>query len=130
MRKSTLRVAVPAAVTVALFGCAQQGTEGATLAPGEKLQITQDVWNEYQDYVKEGRKLGPDRKGAFGVVLVGDVGVVGLYAYRYCPRTFDGCFPGGGNGVSKVLDACRREQVECLIFARNDEIQVPYEIID
>jgi hypothetical protein len=117
-------------LALALFGCAQQSTDGAMLAPGQKLQVTQDMWKEYQDYVKEGRKLGPDRNGAFGVALVSDVGGVGLYAYRYCPRDFDGCFPGGGNGVSMVLDTCRRDGIECLIFARTDEIQVPHEIID
>jgi hypothetical protein len=42
---------------------------------------------------------------------------------------YDGCRPGK-NAVSDILDECRRENVECLIFARNDDIQVPYEIID
>jgi hypothetical protein len=130
MRQFAKRVVIPAALALVLFGCAQQGTEGAQLAAGEKLQITQDVWNEYQDYVKHGRGLGPDRQGAFGVAIVGDVGVAGLSTYRYCPRMYDGCRPGGGNATSKILDACRRENVECIIFAHNEDIEVPYEIVD
>ena len=111
-------------------GCAQQGTEGAMLAPGEKLQITQEVWDKYQDYVKRGAELGPDRNGAFGVAIVGDVGVAGLSTYTYCPRDYDGCRPGGTNALTSILDVCRRENVECIIFARNDTIEVPYEIVN
>ena len=129
MRKLARRAAVAAALALAVSGCAQQATEGAKLAQGEKLKITQEVWTEYGDYVKHGRGLGPDRQGAFGVAIVGDVGVVGLPGYYYCPRQYDGCRPGK-NAVSDILDLCRRENVDCLIFARNEEIQVPYEIID
>lgn len=129
MRKSARLAAVLAALTLAVSGCAQQATEGARLAPGETLKITQDVWAEYQDYVKPGRPLGPDRQGAFGVAIVAELGVKGLPGYYYCPRQYDGCRPGR-NAVSDILDLCRRENVECLIFARNEEIQVPYEIID
>jgi hypothetical protein len=129
MRKFARPAAVLAVLALAVSGCAQQATEGAQLAPGETLKITQEVWTEYQDYVKEGRGLGPDRQGAFGVAVVGDVGVAGLPGYYYCPRQYDGCRPGK-NAVSDILDLCRRENVDCLIFARNEEIQVPYEIVD
>lgn len=129
MRKLAGPAAILAALALAVSGCAQQGTEGAKLAEGEKLKITQEVWTEYQDYVKYGQGLGPDRQGAFGVAIIGEVGVQGLPGYYYCPRMYDGCRPGK-NAVSDILDLCRRENVECLIFARNDEIQVPYEIID
>ena len=124
------RTAIPAAFALVLSGCAQQGTEGAQLAAGQKLRITQKVWSEYEEYVKHGRGLGPDRQGAFGVVVLGGMGLVGLSSYNYCPREYDGCRPGGSNPTSRILDACRRENVECLIFARNDLIQVPYEIVD
>jgi hypothetical protein len=130
MRKFARQAAILAALALAVSGCAQQGTEGAKLATGEKLKITQDVWADYQAYVKRGRGLSPDRQGAFGVAIIGDVGSVGLSTYYYCPRQYDGCRPGGPNAISDILDECRRENVECLIFARNEEIQVPYEIID
>jgi hypothetical protein len=130
MRQFARRAAIPAVLALVLSGCAQDRTEGVSLAAGEKLQITQEVWADYQEYLKQGRGLGPDRQGAFGVALVGDVGEVGLYSYRYCPRMYDGCRPGGNNSISKILDTCRRENVECVIFARNEDIQVPYEIID
>ena len=129
MSKFATCAAISAVLALVLFGCGQQGTEGAKLAAGEKLHITQEVWDDYQEYVKQGRGLGPDRQGAFGVALVGDVGMAGLSTYYYCPRQYDGCRPGK-NAVSDVLDACRRENVECLIFARNEDIQVPYEIVD
>lgn len=129
MRKFARQAAILTALALAVSGCAQQGTEGAKLAEGEKLKITQEVWTEYQDYVKYGQGLGPDRQGAFGVAIIGDVGVQGLPGYYYCPRMYDGCRPGK-NAVSDILDLCRREKVECLIFARNEDIQVPYEIID
>lgn len=130
MRKSAARSAASAAVALALSGCAQQGTEGATLSSAEKLQITRKVWGEYQDYIKHGRTLGSDRQGAFGVVVISDMGLVGLSSYNYCPREYDGCRPGGSNPATRILDTCRRENIDCLIFARNEDIQVPYEIID
>jgi hypothetical protein len=66
----------------------------------------------------------------WSVSCYGGVGRVGLSTYYYCPRDFDGCRPGGPNAVSDSLGACRQENVECLIFARNEDIQVPDEIID
>lgn len=130
MRRFAKRAAMLAALALAVSGCAQQATEGAQLAPGEKLKITRQVWSDYEQYVKEGEGLGPDRHGAFGVAIIGDVGTVGLSQYYYCPRMYDYCGRLGSNAVSDVLDVCRRENVDCLIFARNEEIQVPYEIID
>jgi hypothetical protein len=130
MRKLARQAATLAALVLVVPGCAQQATEGAKLASGETLKITQEVWRDYQDYVKRGRGLSSDRQGAFGVAIVGDVGTVGLSTYYYCPRQYDGCRPGGPNAISDILDECRRENVECLIFARNEDIQVPYEIVD
>ena len=130
MRQFARAAAFLAVLALAISGCAQQGTEGAKLAPGEKLKITQEVWRDYQDYVKRGRELSSDRNGAFGVAIFGDVGTVGLSTYYYCPRMYDYCGRLGSNAVSDVLDECRRENVECLIFARNEDILVPYEIID
>jgi hypothetical protein len=49
MRKLARQVAILAALALGVSGCAQQGTEGAKLAAGEKLKITQEVWTEYQD---------------------------------------------------------------------------------
>ena len=130
MRKSARQAAVLAAVALAASGCAQQGTNGATLAAGETLKITKEVWSDYEQYVQRGRGLSSDRNGAFGVAIIGDVGTVGLSAYYYCPRMYDGCGRLGSNAVSDILNECRRENVECLIFARNEDILVPYEIID
>ena len=91
MRKFARSAAILAALALAISGCAQQGTDGAKLAEGEKLKITREVWSDYQDYVKRGRELSSDRNGAFGVAIVGDVGAVGLPTYYYCPRMYDYC---------------------------------------
>jgi hypothetical protein len=130
MKSLARQAAVLAGLALAILGCAQSGTDGAQLAAGETLQVSKDVWADYQEYLKRGRGLGPDRQGAFGVAVVGNLGVAGLYSYRYCPRQYDACRPGGPNAISDVLDSCRRENVECLIFARNEDIQVPYELTD
>jgi hypothetical protein len=130
MRKFARQAAILAALALAITGCAPTGTDGAKLASGEKLKITREVWSDYEQYVQQGLGLGPDRNGAFGVALVGDVGVAGVSQYYYCPRMYDYCGRLGSNAVSDVLDHCRRENVECLIFARNDDILVPYEIVD
>jgi len=79
---------------------------------------------------QQGLRHAPIGNGAFGVAIIGDVGTVGVSQYYYCPRMYDSCGRLGSNAVSDVLDVCRRENVECLIFARNDDIVVPYEIID
>jgi hypothetical protein len=130
MRNLARQAAVLAVSALAILGCAQGGTEGSKLAAGETLQISSEVWANYQEYVRRGRGLGPDRQGAFGVAVVGNLGVASLYSYRYCPRQYDGCRPGGPNAISDVLDTCRTENIECLIFARNESIQVPYEVSD
>lgn len=130
MRNFARQAAVPAALALAVSGCVQQGTEEAKFAPGEKLKIAQEVWSDHQDCVKRGRELSSDRNGAFGVAIIGEAGTVGVSKYHYCPRMYDYCGRLGANAVSDVLHVCRREKLECLIFARNEDIQAPYEIID
>jgi hypothetical protein len=86
MRKSVRQAAIPAVLALVLLSCAEQATEGAKLAAGQKLQITQKVWSDYQEYLQKGQGLGPDRQDAFGVALVGDIRTVGLYnAYPGVP---------------------------------------------
>lgn len=125
------RQIVAIACATILVGCAQTGTQGAKLEAGETLKISQKIWAEYQDYVQRGRGLGPDRTGAFAVAVAGDQGLVGFGTWFYCPRMYDGCRPSGGeNPIVKVLDVCRRENIECLIFARSEDVQVAYEIAE
>lgn len=129
MKRCFLIVALAAAIV--LGGCAQTPTEGTRLASGEKLKITQKAWSEYQDYLKRGDKLSSKKSGAFAVVIYAGTGVTGGGSWFYCPRDYDGCrTQGGENPAERVLDTCRREGLDCIIFARNDNIQVPYEIVD
>jgi hypothetical protein len=85
MKLRAKQAAILAAIVLAVVGCAQQGTEGAKLKDGEKLQITQKVWTDYQEYLQKGQGLGPDRQGAFGVAVVGGMGVVGVYSLSLLP---------------------------------------------
>jgi hypothetical protein len=130
--KNGLQAGAVLALALILTACAPTtGTKGAKLAPGETLQITQRVWDDYQEYVARGRGLSAKkRSGAFGVALVAGRGVAGLYSYRHCPRDYDNCIVSGPSEIDDVLDACRREGLECLIFARDENIVVPYEIVD
>ena len=114
-----------------LAACSQAGTEGAQLDAGQTLKIDHAIWRQYEDYVAEGRGLGPKRYGAFVVAVAGDTGLAGLGTWYYCPKTYDGCVTRGGeNVVTRVLDVCRRENLDCLLFARNEDVQVPYEVTD
>jgi hypothetical protein len=122
-----------AALVAAIFatGCAQTATEGAKLPAGEKLKMAQEAWAEYQDYLKRGERLGHKKSGAFAVVLHEGVGITGGGSWFYCPREYDGCrTQGGENATENILNVCRREGLDCMIFARNDTIQVPYELVD
>lgn len=104
MNRSARPIDVLAATALAIVGCAPGATEGAQLTAGETLQISRKVWADYQAYVQRGRSLGPDRQGAFAVVVAGNLGLAGFYSYRYCPRQWDGCRPGGPNTTSDVLE--------------------------
>ena len=110
-------------------GLCPAGHRGRETRPRRKAPDHPEVWDAYQQYLKRGFGLGPDRDGAFGVAIIGDVGVAGLSTYTYCPREYSSCRMRGDNALTSVLDACRREGIECIIFARNDEIRVPYEIV-
>ena len=63
MLKFAGRAAILAALTVVLFGCVQQGTEGTKLAAGQKLLIAKEVWADYQEYLRRGRSLGDSEIG-------------------------------------------------------------------
>ena len=130
--QNLLRAGAGLALALVICGCAQtMATEGAQLAPGEKLLITQKVWDDYQEYITKGRSLSAKkRSGAFGVAVVGGMGVGSLYSYRHCPRDYDNCIVRGPNEIDDVLGSCRTEGLDCLIFARDETIQVPYEIVD
>lgn len=130
--KNRMRTGAVLALALIVGACAQSTTtEGFNVAPGEKILITQKVWDDYQEYIAKGRSLSAKkRSGAFGVAVVGGVGVGSLYSYRHCPRDYDNCIVSGPNEVDDVLDACRGEGLDCLIFARDESILVPYEIVD
>ena len=133
MRKLAGRAAIPALLALVLFGCAQDRPEGVTLATGEKLQITQRGLGRVPGLC-EARPLGwaPTGNGAFGVALVGDVGGGrALSTYTLLPaRRMTAAARAATNALTSILDVCRRENVECIIFAAQRTIEVPYEIVN
>ena len=101
------------------------------LPAGKKLKVTQQDWSGYQDDLERGDRPGHKKSGAFAVVLHQGVGVTGGGSWFYCPRDYDGCRTQGGEiATESVLNVCRREGLDCMIFARNSDIQVPYELVD
>ena len=89
---------------------------------GKTLKITKDVWGTYQEYLAT---LSPRHTGVFVVALVDDIGVAG--SYSYCPPEYDGC--RGGDAISLAKQPCIEENLKCVLFARDQSIVVPYEVI-
>jgi len=86
------------------------------LAPDEKLQITQAVWDDFEIY--ESMLL---IEGAFVVSETGD-----RAGYTYCPEY--PCAPA--NYVRRAIDLCEAAGIKCVLFADGREILVDYEIVD
>lgn len=86
------------------------------LAPDEKLQITQAVWDDFEVY-----KSMFLIEGAFVVSETGD-----RAGYTYCPEY--PCAPA--NYVRRAIDLCEAAGVRCVLFADGREILVDYEIVD
>jgi hypothetical protein len=101
-----------------LAGCPSQ--EGRiTLAPGEKFRISREAYDTFQnEYLRE---VGSTNRGAFAV---GEHGFG--TAYSWCPGT--NCV-GGASYSYDAIRLCEESGIKCVIFARDDEIVVPYEII-
>ncbi len=87
------------------------------LASDEKLRITQDVWDSFNEYK---RKLG--RGG--GVFVVTETGTGS--AYSFCPG--DHCRPG--SYTKDAIGLCEQAGVKCIVFAQGVSIKVDYEIAE
>jgi hypothetical protein len=92
------------------------------VADQAKISIHPQVWSWYQDYLD---KIGGTKKGTFAVAVDG-------YAagWKYCPG--QRCKPGT-TYRDDALQACRQNAepgVECVIFAKDREIVIPYEVLE
>jgi hypothetical protein len=112
--------AVAAALVAAAFllpGCTPQ--EGrVNLQADEKIIISSGAWDYFQTYLQ---KINGGKRGAFVVSEDG----YGAYA-SYCPA-IQGCYYNI-NYSSEALNSCISDGYRCVVFAKNDEIVIPYEV--
>jgi hypothetical protein len=121
MFRSRLRAVLMAAAVV-VSACA--GTPSDLQYPaGKSLKITKEIWSHYQEYLGT---LRPQHSGVFVVLLVDDVGISS--SYSYCPPDADRCVIG--DAVNLAKQPCIENNVKCVLFARDQAILVPYEIVD
>jgi hypothetical protein len=124
MRRLTLTVTVLLAMLAA--ACGTQHSKPAELASGEKVTITQATWDAYINYkqwLMPKSYSGPVGDGYFAVTKDGKAwGLTG------CPD--NGCDVGTLD-KGDALDVCKTRNGgrPCLIFAHQEDIVVPYEIV-
>jgi hypothetical protein len=111
-----LRVLYPAVLVLALAGCQPQAGR-IVMAADEKIQISQSVWADFQEYKRVMGRGG----GAFAVTESG----LGS-AYTYCPG--DHCRPGSMS--HRAIELCEGAGVKCVVFAQGTTIVVDYDVID
>lgn len=109
------RGAVAAAIML-IAGCATDSTH--QLPAGQKLQITQAVLDYYKTYRQE---VG-NYRGAFAVSDDSNIA-----AYSVCPGTR--CVPAPTN-EEQALQLCESKGKTCILFARNRDIVVEYELLN
>jgi hypothetical protein len=105
-----------AAALVAALLLAACAADDAKLAPGEKLKVTTAVMDGYQEYTHQAVT------GAFAVSLDGR-----SYAYYWCPGIR--CLGGASVFASHAIRMCEKNGANCILFARDSGIIVPYEVV-
>jgi len=100
--------------TLVAAGCEVNSSK---LAPGQKLMVTAEVMQGYQEYLHI--KGGSD---AFAVSLSGH-----NYAYNYCPG--QRCLGGASAFAPRAIQMCESDGEKCVLFARDAGIIVPYEVV-
>ncbi len=113
-----------AAAAIFVTACASAPAD-LRYPPGKTLKVTRKVWSYYQEYLAT---LGGSTPGVFLVAMDGDVARGARY--MYCPVQYDRCSAKGGGPVNETNRMCIKDHLTCVLFARNSQIQVPYEIID
>lgn len=102
------------AVATLLAACGPQAAR-IELAPNEKLLITRAVWEDFLAYKQKAWS------GAFVVSETGNGS-----GYVLCPGF--NCRPY--NYVRLAINKCEDAGVRCVLFAKDREIVVDYEIVD
>lgn len=110
---------IVALLVLALSACAGSNSEFAK-GSGKTLAIDKGAWAAYQEYLG---LVGNTRPGAFVVSVDGYSS-----AWTWCSdiqcRTTSGY-------ANEALANCRRSfAMDCVVFARNSEIVVNYEVVE
>ena len=98
-----------------LAACAANASK---LAPGQKLGVVPGVMDGYQEFLHA--KNGGS--GAFAVALSGN-----RYAYFYCPA--QRCVGGRSAAAPRAVQSCESDGETCVLFATDEGIIVPYEVV-
>lgn len=110
---------VVALLALALAACAGSSSEYAK-GSGKTLAIDKGAWSRYQEYLG---LVGDTRPGAF-VVSVDGYGSAWTWCSDIQCRTTAGY-------ANEALTNCRRYfAMDCVVFARNNEIVVNYEVVE
>lgn len=104
-------------LSLSILAACQPQAGRISLGDDEKLQITRDVWNDFEAYKRDLGRGG----GAF---VVTESGLAS--GYSYCPG--DHCRPG--SFTQRAIEMCENAGVKCVIFARGSSIVVDYEIVE
>ncbi len=90
------------------------------LQSDEKIIVSKGTWDYYQEYLQT---ISGGKRGAF--VVSED----GFFAtYTYC-RTAQGCYYSINYSAEAMKD-CASEGYKCVVFAKDDEIIVPYDVAE
>jgi hypothetical protein len=85
---------------------------------GQKIGVVPGVMEGYQEFL-QARSGG---SGAFAVSLSGN-----RYAYYYCPA--QRCVGGRSAAAPRAIQACEKTGETCVLFATDEGIIAPYEVV-
>lgn len=105
-------------LTGSLLTACQPQEGRVNLQADEKFIIANGTWDYYQEYL---RTIGSAGRGAF---VVSEDGYFATYSY--CPDA-RGCF-SNINYSANAMKSCSSDGYKCVVFAKDSEIVVDYEI--
>jgi hypothetical protein len=119
-----LRILSAILLAALVAGCASPLSGQYATGNGKTLMVSKKVWNGYKEYAA---LLQGTNSGEFVVAALD--GVALGYTGRYCPGTR--CMVRG-NSASQLMDECKgmAPGVECILFARSNDILVDYKLAD
>jgi hypothetical protein len=114
----TLWPALWLSISLCVLTACQPQAGRVNLQSDEKLVISKSTWDYFQQYLQT---VDGGNRGAF---VVSDDGYYATYSY--CP-VVSGCFRDI-NYSAEALENCTSEGYKCVVFAKNDDIVVDYEV--